>query len=100
MAEWIDSESGNRRSWLFYIFCVISALSSLSINGKEMNISVNQYFRQPHDTEKIYSAIIIVKQQKIEIRKHDRCRSDILCSNVNFPEAKIKDTLGDRRYHF
>ena len=66
-ALWIDYYGGNRRSWLFYIFCV---LSSLSTNGKE-NISVNQYFKQyasSHDTENAYSAIIIVDQQKIKIQ--------------------------------
>ena len=58
-AYWIDS---NRRSWLFYIFCVISSLSSLSINGKNDHKSVNQYLKEHgkshDDDENVYSAII------------------------------------------
>ena len=89
-AEWIDwdvNKGGNRRSWLFYIFCAISSLSSLAINGEDINILVNQYFKQYadlheyYDTKNVYSAIIIVNQQKIkiQIRKHDTKRRDILC---------------------
>ena len=85
-AYWIDEVIGNRRSWLFYIFCVISSSSSLLINGKDVNITVKQYFKKyrhlDDDDENVYSAIIIVKQQKINIeigKLGHVLRSDILC---------------------
>ena len=61
---------------------MISSLSSLWINGKDINISVNQYFKKYgdlHDKKNVYSAIIIVKQQKIKIEITKGWGSDILC---------------------